>query len=94
MRLASMSTKLDLCGRRVKRTKVEPIAAKPRAESNEGLSECSRRVAVCCIVVSYAFFLVGDTDVESGVEIRSLELSLHVNNSARNRVLTSSLLSP
>ena len=88
-----MSETLDLGGRRVKRAKVESVAVKPRAKDPESLSECPWSAVVRCVVLSCVSFLVGDTDVDSDVEIRSVELSLHANNSADNRVLTSSLAS-
>jgi len=72
---------------------MESVVAKPRAKDPESLSECPWSAVVRCVVLS-AFFLVGDTDVDSDVEIRSVELSLHANNSADSRVLTSSLTSP
>ena len=80
----------------MKRAKVESVAVKPRAKDPESLSECPWSAVVRCVamVLSCAFFLVGDTDVDSDVEIRSVELSLHTNNSADSRVLTSSLTSP
>ena len=86
-----MSASLDLCGRRAKRLKTEPAVVELRANDSDSPSECFSCAVGRCVILSCASLPVGDTDVDSDGEIRSMGLCLHPDSSANNRVLTPSL---